>query len=110
MLGAYTVVLITASSEESENIARKLLEERLAACVNIVRGVKSLFWWEGKIDEAQEALLIAKTRLDQMEKLIQAVKQIHSYSVPEIIALPIIAGNINYLTWISQNVRKPEST
>ncbi|MCD6341432.1 MAG: divalent-cation tolerance protein CutA [Thaumarchaeota archaeon] len=110
MLGAYIVVLITASSEESENIARRLLEERLAACVNIVRGIKSLFWWEGKIDEAQEALLIAKTRLDQMEKLIQAVKQIHSYSVPEIIALPIIARNMSYLTWISQNVRKPEST
>ena len=109
MLGIYAVVLITAPSrEEAENIARKLLEEKLAACVNIIGEVKSLFWWEGRIEEAAEVLLVIKTRLDQMEKLIEAVKQIHSYTVPEIIALPIVAGNKQYLEWINQTILKPK--
>ena len=107
MLGTYIVVMITTSSgEEAERIARDLLDKSLAACVNIVSGVKSLFWWEGKIQEAGEHLLLIKTRLDKMEKIIKSVKQIHSYAVPEIIALPIIAGNKSYLEWINQVMEK----
>jgi len=109
MLGTYVVVLITTpSKEEAERIARDLLSKKLAACVNIVSDVKSLFWWEEKIDEANECLLVIKTRLDQMKELIESVKRIHSYTVPEIIALPIITGNTRYLEWINQTIKKPE--
>lgn len=109
MLGTYVVVLITTpSKEEAERIARDLLSKKLAACVNIVSDVKSLFWWEEKIDEANECLLVIKTRLDQMEELIESVKRIHSYTVPEIIVLPIITGNTRYLEWINQTIKKPE--
>ncbi|RLG07538.1 MAG: divalent-cation tolerance protein CutA [Thaumarchaeota archaeon] len=109
MLGTYVVVLITTpSKEEAERIARDLLSKKLAACVNIVSDVKSLFWWKEKIDEANECLLVIKTRLDQMEELIESVKRIHSYTVPEIIVLPIITGNTRYLEWINQTIKKPE--
>ena len=109
MLGTYVVVLITTpSKEEAERIARDLLSKKLAACVNIVSDVKSLFWWKEKIDEANECLLVIKTRLDQMKELIESVKRIHSYTVPEIIVLPIITGNTRYLEWINQTIKKPE--
>jgi len=109
MLGTYITVLVTASRrEEAEKIARKLLDERVAACINIVEGVRSLFWWQGKIDEASEVLMIIKTRLDLFEKVIEYVKMLHSYTVPEVIALPIIAGNAEYLKWIDEVVKSDE--
>ena len=102
----YNVVFITASSkEEAEKISRGLLEARLAACVNIIGGVHSYFWWEGKIDKADEALLIVKTKKTHLAKLIKKVKMLHSYEVPEIIALPIVAGNKKYLDWIGSSTR-----
>ncbi len=98
----YIVVLVTASSkEEADKIARGLLEEKLAACVNIIEGLDSRFWWQGKIDQAKEALLIIKTRKSLFNKLAKKVKSLHSYTVPEIIALPIISGNKAYLDWIN---------
>lgn len=98
----YIVVLVTASSKEEANkIARGLLEEKLAACVNIVEGLESRFWWQGKIDHAQEALLIIKTQKSLFNKLAKKVQSLHSYTVPEIIALPIIGGNKAYLDWIN---------
>ena len=97
------VVLVTASTEEeAEKIAGLLLEKRKAACVNIVTGVKSRFWWQGKLDTAQETLLIVKSRASLVPQIIDIVKQNHSYSVPEIIALPIIAGSQDYLDWVDQ--------
>lgn len=109
MLGTHIVVLVTAPHrEEAERIARKLLDERVAACVNIVEGIRSLFWWQGKVDEASEVLIIIKTRLDLFEKVIEYIKRLHSYSVPEIIALPIIAGNVEYLRWIDEVVKSSE--
>ncbi len=106
MLGTYVVVLVTTPSrEEAEKIARKLLEEKLAACINIIDHVRSLFWWQGRVDEASEALMVIKTRLDLLEKLIETVRRLHSYSVPEIIALPIIAGHTDYLKWIDESVK-----
>lgn len=98
----HIVVLVTASSKEEANkIARGLLEEKLAACVNIVEGLESRFWWQGKIDSAKEALLIIKTRKALFNKLAKKVKSLHSYTVPEIIALPIISGSKAYLDWIN---------
>ncbi len=98
------VILITAGSrEEAAKIAKALVEEHLAACVNIVPEVDSFFFWEGKTQDAREALLICKSRQSLIEKVINRVKSLHSYSVPEIIALPIIAGSHEYLNWIKES-------
>jgi periplasmic divalent cation tolerance protein len=97
------VVLVTAASrEEAERIARLLLERRSVACVNIVQGVQSLFWWQENLDSAQESLLIAKTRMSLVPQVIDLVRGAHSYTVPEVIALPIVAGNGDYLEWIDR--------
>jgi len=87
---------------ESEKIARRLLKERKAACVSVFPKGESYFWWEGKIDTAEEYLLISKTRKELLPDLIKTVKMIHSYDVPEIIALPISGGSRNYLDWLVQ--------
>jgi len=101
------VVLVTASSqEEAQKIADLLLEKRKAACVNIVPKVDSKFWWEGKLDSAQESLLIIKTKASVLPEVIKLVKQAHSYTVPEVIALPIIGGNEDYLRWVDEEVRE----
>ncbi|GAG12841.1 unnamed protein product, partial [marine sediment metagenome] len=92
------IVLITAGSEEeAHKIAGALVNEKKAACVNIVPRVDSLFWWEGKLDSARESLLIAKTKASLFPEIVELVKRTHSYEVPEIIALPIIAGSEDYL-------------
>ena len=99
----YIVVLITASSEEeAEAIARGILGARLAACVNMLNKVRSLYWWQGRIGEGKEVLMIVKTKRDLFRKLAEKVKSLHSYSVPEIIALPIIEGSGDYLAWLGE--------
>ncbi len=99
------VVFITAASqEEARKIAELLLNERKAACVNIVPRVDSLFWWQGKLDSAQESLLIVKTVARLLPEIIETVKKAHSYEVPEIIALPIISGNEDYLHWMDSEI------
>jgi periplasmic divalent cation tolerance protein len=97
----HIVVFITvADEEEARLISRVLLKQRKVACINIIPGVNSLFWWQEKIDSAEESLLVIKTRSVLLDEIIQLVKEIHSYDVPEIIALPIIGGNRDYLEWI----------
>ncbi|MCJ7769587.1 MAG: divalent-cation tolerance protein CutA [Dehalococcoidales bacterium] len=97
----HIVVFITvADEEEARLISRVLLKQKKAACINIIPGVNSLFWWQEKIDSAQESLLVIKTRSMLLDEITQLVKEIHSYDVPEIIALPIIGGNKDYLEWI----------
>ncbi len=99
------IVLVTASSrEEAEKIVQRLLEEKLIACANIISPVHSLFWWQGKIDQAQEHLILMKTRRDLFEKLTEIVKSLHSYTVPEIIAIPIIEGSADYLAWLNESL------
>ncbi len=103
---AYIVLFITASnSEEAHKIAKVLLSQRKAACVNIVPGISSLFWWQDKLDSAQESLLIVKTKASLLNQIVTLVREIHSYEVPEIIALPIIGGNQDYLEWIDKEVK-----
>jgi periplasmic divalent cation tolerance protein len=98
------VVLITvASLGEAERIARRLVEDRLAACVNIVPQVRSLFIWQGKFSQEDEVLLVVKSRRARFRELTTAVKQLHSYSVPEIIALPILVGSSDYLRWVAES-------
>lgn len=98
------VVLITVPKGEGKRIARAIVESRLAACVNIVTGLTSIYWWKGSIEEDEEELLILKTRTDIVKKLIDEVKKIHPYTVPEIIALPIVDGNPDYLKWVDDEV------
>lgn len=102
----YTVLFITASNgEEAHKIAEALLNQRKVACVNIVPRVSSLFWWQGKLDSAQESLLIIKTKASLLPEIINLVKGVHSYEVPEIIALPIVGGNQDYLEWLDKEMK-----
>ena len=102
----YVVVLVTVSNrEEAEKIAQCLLDERLIACANIIGPASSFFTWKGKIEKAEEHLLLMKSRLDFFEKLSEKVKALHSYEVPEIIALPIIKGFDAYLEWLNNSLR-----
>jgi len=97
----YGVVCMTAASrEEAETIAAALVEEKLAACVNIISSVQSVYWWEGKICREQEVFLLAKTKTNLFAQLAARVKALHSYKVPEIIMLPISDGSADYLQWI----------
>jgi len=101
----FIVVFITTGSlDEALKIARALVEEKLAACVNIVPQVFSFYWWEGKLQEDREALMIAKTTASVFPALEAKVRELHSYTVPEIIALPIKAGHKAYLDWVTGSV------
>ena len=105
MEAPYIVLLITTSAgEEAQKISRLLLEQSKAACVNIISEVDSLFWWNDKLDSACESLLIVKTKASLLPEIIDLVKGVHSYTVPEIIALPIVGGNQDYLEWIDKSV------
>lgn len=98
------VVFITAGTDkEAKNIADKLLDQKKAACVNIVPNIDSFFWWQGRKEKAQESLLIVKSRASLLDGIIKLVKEAHSYEVPEIIAMPIIGGNQDYLDWIKES-------
>jgi len=100
----FIVVLVTSSSEgEAEKLAARLVEEKLAACVNIIP-TSSLFRWEGKLSREKEMLLVIKTRNSRFEDLEKRVRELHSYQVPEIIALPVVAGSEEYLDWVAENV------
>lgn len=99
------VLVTTASKEEADKIAQKLLEEKLIACSNIIGPVSSLFWWKNRIEKTEEYILLVKSRLDLFEKLSKRVKSLHTYEVPEIIALPIMQGSKAYLEWINENIR-----
>lgn len=101
---SYVVVFVTTkTSEEAKVIAQSVLEQRLAACVNIVPHIESMYWWENKITTATEALMIIKTTEHNVQQLMGHVKSMHSYTVPEIISLPISKGNPDYLQWIQDN-------
>ncbi|RJO64642.1 MAG: divalent-cation tolerance protein CutA [Candidatus Omnitrophota bacterium] len=103
----YAVILITASGKkEARTIARSLLKNRIAACVNVIEGIDSYFRWQGKIDSAREVLLIVKTRKKLIPEVIRQVKSLHSYEVPEIISLPITKGYAPYLSWIAHECRR----
>lgn len=101
------VVLVTCGSvDEGRRIGRALVERKLAACVNIVHApVESIYRWKGKVDTANEFLLIVKTVRSRFAQLEEAVKRLHSYKIPEIIALPIEKGSRDYLSWLSDSVR-----
>lgn len=99
------VVLVTVGSEqEAEEIAESLVRSLLAAAVNVVPGVASIYRWAGVIQHEQEWLLIAKTRRDVLDELVECVLELHSYDVPGIVALPLVGGNEAYLRWLDRSV------
>lgn len=103
----YIIIFTTcANKKEAKRIAAGLIKSKLAACVNITDKIESFFWWQGKIDEAGETLLIVKSKKEKLNKIIKLVESIHSYKVPEIIALPIIGGYRPYLEWLDESLRK----
>ena len=101
----FAVVIISASSEnESEEIISTLLNKRLIACANLSPKTTSSYWWKGSIEKADEFIITAKTRLSLVGKITEEVKIIHSYEVPEIIALPVLDGNQDYLDWLNNEI------
>ncbi|CAM2060119.1 periplasmic divalent cation tolerance protein [Desulfovibrionales bacterium] len=100
IMQTYLVYVITKSMVQSRDIGRALVERRLAACVNILPVVESLFWWDGRVQEVTEAAFIAKTTAAQLPALMDAVRSLHSYEVPCVIALLIADGNSAFLEWI----------
>jgi periplasmic divalent cation tolerance protein len=102
------VFMTTATRQEAEKITSKLLDQRLIACANITGPVLSLFWWKGKISRENEFLVLMKTKAELFEELAKAIKQMHSYEVPEIIAVPILRGDQSYMEWLNNSLRKGE--
>ena len=100
------VITTTDSKENAENIAKSLLESKLAACVQIIGPITSLYWWEGKIETAQEFLCLIKTKKEVYNEVEKAIKKVHTYTVPEIIACPITQGSTDYLKWLKTEVEK----
>jgi periplasmic divalent cation tolerance protein len=99
------LVYITCSDEEeSVKIAENLLKERLIACSNIIKSIRSLYWWENKIEKDNESILILKTMEDKLDEIIKRVKKLHSYENPAIIALPILKTSDSYLNWIKNEI------
>lgn len=102
----YVIVYITAKDmEEAKKIQDVLVSEKLAACVNIIPEIKSCYWWKGKKENDNEVALIAKTKADLIAKITKRVKEIHSYDVPCVIAMPIVDGNPDFLKWVGESVQ-----
>lgn len=97
----YMIVLVTmANKQEAEKIIQHLLDDKLIACANIIGSVTSFFRWSGNIERAEECLVLLKSRKDLFERLTEVVKTMHSYEVPEILALPVVEGSKDYLDWL----------
>jgi periplasmic divalent cation tolerance protein len=95
---------MTCPARASRRISRAILDEHAAACVNIIRGIESLFLWKGKVEDAKECLLVIKTKTSMLDEVTRIVKGVHPYEVPEVIALPLAGGYQPYLDWIDESV------
>ena len=100
------VYMTCGSRAEAESIGTVLVERRLAACVNILDNMQSLYWWKGKVERGEETVLIAKTRRENVEELTEAVRAMHEYEVPCVVALDIAGGNPDFLAWIREETRQ----
>jgi periplasmic divalent cation tolerance protein len=96
------VFITTSNADEAAKIARTLVELRLAGCVNIIKDIRSIYSWQGKIEDEPEVLMVVKTQKALFDSLSKKVKELHSYTVPEIIALPIVEGSEDYLKWLRE--------
>ncbi len=102
------VYITTANRNQAREIGQVLVETRLAACVNVIDGMISMYWWEGKVQTDSETVLIAKTTEALVPELVRKVKEIHSYEVPCVVALPIVNGNLDFLDWIQNETKSGE--
>jgi len=101
----FALIYITTSSEdESSMIGNKLVSERLVACANIVSEIKSFYWWQGNLEKDHESVLLVKSLVSKVDEIIKRVKELHSYENPCVVALPIINGSEDYLSWIKEEV------
>lgn len=101
VVAEYIQVLTTVDDEKKANeIARAILEKRVAACVQVLGPISSSYWWKGKIEQAKEWICLAKARADDYEELQSVIKAVHPYEVPEILAMPVVSGNPAYLNWV----------
>ena len=96
------LIMSTCPGKEAEGLAEKLLEEKLVACVNIINGVVSKYWWKGKMETDKESLLLMKTSASLVVNVIERIRELHSYDVPEVIVCNIEQGNPDYLAWIRE--------
>jgi periplasmic divalent cation tolerance protein len=99
------VMTSTGSGDEARRIADALVERRQAACVNILKGVESIYRWKGKTEEAQEWMLLVKTTTDVFDKVCETIRELHSYELPECISIPIADGRADYMKWIDDSVQ-----
>lgn len=97
--------ITAASTEEAATLARTLVEERLAACVNILGAIASFYWWEGAVQQGAETALIAKTRDDLIDAVTERIKSLHGYTCPCVVALPVAGGNEDFLAWIGEETK-----
>lgn len=104
MSGRIVALSTVGSAEDADRIARELVGRRLAACVNVVGGVVSVYRWKGAVERDEERLLVIKTRAERLEELRQALVELHPYEVPELVALPVEAGHAPYLAWLDESV------
>lgn len=99
----HVLIYVTAADpEEARRIARTLVEERLVACANVLPAVHSYYWWDGRLQEHGEAAFLAKTTAERVDAVIRRVRELHSYTVPAVLALPVLAGNPAYLEWVDR--------
>jgi periplasmic divalent cation tolerance protein len=101
----FRVILVTAPAAEAEPLARKLVTERLAACANLVPGVRSLYWWQGRLEDSQETLIVLKAPPRNVARLKRRVKELHSYQVPEVVVLPVRESLKAYAAWVRKEAR-----
>ncbi len=103
----YSMVYVTASGvEEAKKIARNLLEDKLVACANIISKMESIYWWEGNLEEDVESILLLKTHSELVDKVIDRVKEIHSYQTPCVLEIQIKNGSLEYLDWLDKSLKK----
>jgi periplasmic divalent cation tolerance protein len=104
-VGMYLVVMVTCPEDSAQRIAREVLKLRLAACVNVLRGARSRYWWKGRLDSAEESMLLIKTRSELFGRVERAVRRVHPYETPEIIGLRVERGSRPYLDWIAKETK-----
>jgi periplasmic divalent cation tolerance protein len=107
MTGVTLLYITTSSPEEAQALGHTLVEERLAACANIIPGMRSVYWWEGKLETAAETVLILKTRDDLVSAATERVESLHSYACPCVLGLPVAAGSPAYVKWLLDETRSP---
>ena len=109
-MSSHIVVFMTASSmDEAAGVARSMVEARLVACCNIIPQIRSIYHWQGQIHDEPEVMMVAKTRQEMLPAIIEKVRSMHSYDVPEIVAVPMAGALDSYLSWIDANVAGPKS-